>query len=72
MEVKMLGPLKYARVRTPEGQLTNFTTGDRFVDIVIPSEPLPKQQQKQTTTTTTTTTTKNNNQKKKNKIKINK
>ena len=38
----MLGALKYARARTPQGQLTNFKTGDRFVEIVVPSEPLPK------------------------------
>ena len=38
----MLGTLKYARARTPKGHLTNFKTGDRFVEIVVPSEPLPK------------------------------
>ena len=38
----MQGPLKYVRARTPQGNLTNFKTGDRFVDIVVPSEPLPK------------------------------
>ena len=40
--VVMLGSLKYARARTPQGQLTNFKTGDRFVEIVVPPEPLPK------------------------------
>lgn len=38
----MLVQLKYVRARTPEGKLTNFKTGDRFVDIVTPDEPLPK------------------------------
>ena len=38
----MQGPLKYVRARTPQRKLTNFKTGDRFVDIVVPSEPLPK------------------------------
>lgn len=38
----MQGPLKYVRARTPEGKLTNFKTGDRFVDMVIRDEPLPK------------------------------
>ena len=42
MGVEMLGTLKYARARTPQGQLTNFKTGDRFVEIVVPGEPLPK------------------------------
>ena len=42
--VHMLGPLKYARARTLAGKLTNFKTGDRFVDIEIPKEPLPKKQ----------------------------
>ena len=42
MGVDMLGPLKYARARTPGGQLTNFKTGDRFVEIKVPNEPLPK------------------------------
>ena len=42
MGVEMLGTLKYAKARTPQGQLTNFKTGDRFVEIVVPSEPLPK------------------------------
>lgn len=40
--VEMIGSLKYARARTPAGKLTNFKTGDRFVDMVIPKEPLPK------------------------------
>ena len=38
----MLGPLKYVRARTLAGKLTNFKTGDRFVDIVLRDEPLPK------------------------------
>ena len=38
----MIGSLRYARTRTPAGKLTNFKTGDRFVDMVIPKEPLPK------------------------------
>ena len=42
MGVEMLGILKYARARTPQGHLTNFKTGNRFVEIVVPSEPLPK------------------------------
>lgn len=42
MGVQMTGPLKYVRARTPAGKLTNFKTGDRFVDIVIPVDPLPK------------------------------
>ena len=42
MGVQMLGNLKYVRARTSAGKLTNFKTGDRFVDIVVPSEPLPK------------------------------
>ena len=37
-----LGPMKYARARTPAGKLTNFKTGDRFVDIELPTTPLPK------------------------------
>ena len=45
MGVKTLGILKYVRARTPDGQLTNFKTGDRFVDIVVPPEPLPKKKQ---------------------------
>ena len=42
MKVEMLGELKYCRARTPDGKLTNFKTGDRFVEIVVPDEPLPK------------------------------
>lgn len=42
MGVQMLGNLKYVRARTSAGKLTNFKTGDRFVDIVVPLEPLPK------------------------------
>ena len=38
----MIGSLKYVRARTPQGKLTNFKTGDRFVEIVVPPEPLPK------------------------------
>ena len=34
--VQMLGSLKYVRARTPAGKLTNFKTGDRFVDIIAP------------------------------------
>ena len=40
----MIGKLKYVRARTAAGKLTNFKTGDRFVDIVVPEEPLPKKQ----------------------------
>ena len=40
--VQPLGPIKYVRARTKEGKLTNFKTGDRFVDIITPKEPLPK------------------------------
>lgn len=42
MGVNMLSDLKYVRARTAAGKLTNFKTGDRFVDIIVPSEPLPK------------------------------
>ena len=42
MGLEMLGSLKYVRARTPEGKLTNVKTGDRFVEIVVPDEPLPK------------------------------
>ena len=42
MGLEMLGSLKYVRARTPEGKLTNCKTGDRFVEIVVPDEPLPK------------------------------
>ena len=34
--------VKNVRARTPQGKLTNFKTGDRFVEIVVPPEPLPK------------------------------
>ena len=40
----MLGNLKYVRARNKEGKLTNFKTGDRFVDIILPPVPLPKKQ----------------------------
>ena len=40
--VQMIGSLKYARARTAAGKLTNFKTGDRFVDIIVPKEPLPQ------------------------------
>ena len=36
---QLLGPMKYVRARTKEGKLTNFNTGDRFVDIITPKEP---------------------------------
>ena len=42
MGVEMLSELKYARARTPQGQFTNFKTGDRFDEIVVPTDPLPK------------------------------
>ena len=42
----MIGSLKYARARTPQGKLTNFKTGDRFVEIVVSTEPLPKKKKK--------------------------
>ena len=45
MNIEMLGNLKYCRARTPEGKLTNFKTGDRFVEIVVPEEPLPKRKE---------------------------
>ena len=45
MGVNLLGPLKYARARTPEGHLTNVKTGDRFAEITVPNEPLPKKKQ---------------------------
>ena len=41
-KIEIVSPIKYVRARTKEGKLTNFKTGDRFVDVVIPSEPLPK------------------------------
>ena len=41
----MVSPIKYVRARTKERKLTNFKTGDRFVDVVIPSEPLSKKVQ---------------------------
>ena len=41
----MVSPIKYVRARTKEVKLTNFKTGDRFVDVVIASEPLPKKVQ---------------------------
>ena len=40
--VQMIGSLKYARARTAAGKLTNFKTGDRFVDIIVPKKPLPQ------------------------------
>ena len=42
MGLEMLGSLKYVRARTQERKLTNFKTGDRFVEIGVPDEPLPK------------------------------
>ena len=41
--VVMVNPMKYSRARDPKGKLTNFKTGDRFVDIVVPDDALPKQ-----------------------------
>ena len=40
MRVKMIGTLKYESARNPAGKLTNFKTGDRFAEIVLPDEPL--------------------------------
>lgn len=40
--VQLASPLKYSRARTPDNKLTNFKTGDRFVDITVPDSPLPK------------------------------
>ena len=40
--VEMANGLKYSRARDPDGKLTYFKTGDRFVDIIVPEEPLPK------------------------------
>ena len=37
-----MNSMKYSRARDPDGKLTNFKTGDRFVDILVPDEPLPK------------------------------
>ena len=45
MGVQMLGSLKYVRARNKHGQLKNFKTGDRFADIIVPDEPLPKKKQ---------------------------
>ena len=42
LDIEMVNTLKDARARDPDGKLTNFKTGDRFVDIVVPDEPLPK------------------------------
>ena len=42
LKVEKVNSLKYSRARDPDGKLTNFKTGDRFVDIVVPDEPLPK------------------------------
>ena len=36
--VRMVNLLKYSLARDPDRKLTNFKTGDRFVDIVIPDE----------------------------------
>lgn len=41
-KAQLIGQIKYVRARTKEGKLTNFKTGDRFVDIITPNEPLPK------------------------------
>lgn len=40
--VQILSQIRYVRARTKEGKLTNFKTGDRFLDIITPEEPLPK------------------------------
>ena len=40
--VEKVNSLKYSRARDPDGKLTNFKTGDRFFDILVPDEPLPK------------------------------
>ena len=40
--VQLVNSMKYSRARDPDGKLTNFKTGDRFVDILVPDEPLPK------------------------------
>ena len=40
--VEMAYGLKYTRARDPDGKLTNFKTGDWFVDIIVPEEPLTK------------------------------
>ena len=40
--INMLGHLKDVRARTLAGKLTNFKTGDRFVDIELPTIPLSK------------------------------
>ena len=40
--VEMVNTMKDARARDPDGKLTNFKTGDRFVDMVVPDDPLPK------------------------------
>ena len=42
LDIEMVNTLIDARARDPDGKLTNFKTGDRFVDIVVPVEPLPK------------------------------
>ena len=41
-KIEMASPIKYVRARIKEGKLTNFKTGGRFVDVVIPSEPYQK------------------------------
>ena len=41
--VRLVNSMKYSRARDPDDKLTNFKTGDRFVDILVPDEPLPKE-----------------------------
>ena len=41
--VVMVNPMKYSKARDPKAKLTNFKTDDRFVDIVVPDDALPKQ-----------------------------
>ena len=43
--VHFAGSLKYSRARTPDKKLTNIKMAYRFIDIVVPDEPLPKKLQ---------------------------
>ena len=40
--VHMVNQMEYSRARDPNGKLTNFKTGDKFVDFIVPDEALPK------------------------------
>ena len=40
--VDLRSPLRRERARDPEGRLTNWITGRRMVEVVVPQTPLPK------------------------------